>query len=413
MRPVLISRAAADPTTREAEVTHAVTAHPLRIAMIGTPFYEIPPTGYGGIELICAALVEALVSHGHQVTLFGGGPRSGTRATFVSTSPRLQHDRLGQALPELLHGARVDRLLRTIGSHFDIVHDHSAAGPLTARARSTPTVVTVHGGADGELGDYYADLGDAVRLVAISDFQRRQRPGLNWVGTVHNAVDPMRFRAAHRPDGPVLWLARFTPDKGPDLAIRACRSAGLPLVLAGKCNEPAEQRYLEETIRPLLGDDIRLVVNADRCITRELLTSARCLIMPIRWHEPFGMVMVEAMASGTPVVALRRGSVPEVVRHGVTGWICDDRDGLPEALRRCDELQPSACVAHVRNRFSAEVMAHGYEEVYRAAIMRQPHGRGALHKVITQTPSPRGTSPTGIEPAPMRHTLEPNDTFPA
>jgi glycosyltransferase involved in cell wall biosynthesis len=287
----------------------------------------------------------------------------------------LQPDRLGQALPELAHAARVDRLLRGADGSFDVVHDHSAAGPLAAGNRSVPTVVTVHGGADGELGDFYADMGCAVGLVAISDFQRRQRPLLNWVGTVHNAVDTTRFVAEHRPDGPVLWLARFTPDKGPDLAIRACRSAGLPLVLAGKCNEPEEQRYLQEAILPMIADDVRLVLNADRRTTLGLLSAARCLIMPIRWHEPFGMVMVEAMASGTPVVGLRRGSVPEVVRHGVTGWICDDADDLPEALRRCGQLDPSACVAHVRNHFSAGVMAHGYETVYRSAIRSRRRAR--------------------------------------
>jgi len=350
--------------------------------MIGTPFYEIPPTGYGGIELICAELVEELVVRGHRVTLFGGGVRSGTHATFVSTSRQLYPDRLGQALPELLHAARVSRLLRTGGPHFDVVHDHSGAGPLTAATRPAPTVATVHGTTDGELGDFYSALGDTVGLVAISAFQRRQRPRLNWIGTVHNGVDPARFVAAHRPDGPVLWLARFTPDKGPDLAIRACRSAGLPLVLAGKCIEPDEGCYLETTIRPMIGDDVRLLVNPDRGTTRELLTAARCLIMPIRWHEPFGMVMIEAMASGTPVVALRRGSVPEIVQHGATGWICDDPDELPAALRRCDELEPSACVAHVRNRFSARVMAQGYEDVYRRVIMDHRRARDVSRRVV-------------------------------
>jgi glycosyltransferase involved in cell wall biosynthesis len=309
----------------------------------------------------------------------------------VSTSRQLQHERLGQAMPDLLHAARVDRLLRGAGRRFDVVHDHSAAGPLTARARSAPTVVTVHGGADGELSDFYADLCDAVGLVAISEFQRQQAPRLNWVGTVHNAVDPAGFVAAHRPDGPVLWLARFTPDKGPDLAIRACRSARLPLVLAGKCNEPGEQRYLAETIRPMLDDDVRLVLNADRRTTRQLLTDARCLIMPIRWHEPFGMVMVEAMASGTPVVALRRGSVPEVVQHGVTGWICDDPAELPAALRRCGELESPACVAHVRRRFAADVMAQGYEDVYRRAIMTQQRAGEARRKLDTSLAGPPST----------------------
>jgi glycosyltransferase involved in cell wall biosynthesis len=356
--------------------------------MIGTPFYEIPPQGYGGVELICADLVNALVDCGHEVTLFGGGTYSGTNATFVSTTPELQEERLGLAPPELLHAARVNRLLQDSGDAFDVVHDHSAAGPLMAGTRPAPTVVTVHAPTDGEFGDLYADLGTSISLVAISDFQRKLRPDLNWVATVHNAVDPDCFVPAHRPDGPVLWLARFTPDKGPDLAIEACRAAGLPLVLAGKCNEPDEQAYLEETIRPMLGPDVRLVLDADRATTRELLTEARCLIMPIRWHEPFGMVMVEAMASGTPVVALRRGSVPEVVRHGETGWICDEPDELPAWLGRCGELDSSACVAHVRKHFSAEVMAQGYVDVYRRTIER---GVGGLVEQRVETDGQAGT----------------------
>lgn len=364
----------------------------LRIAMIGTPFYEIPPAGYGGIEAICAELVDALVAHGHQVTLFSGGSGSGTRATFVSTYPELQTDRLGQAMPELVHAARADRLLRTAERPFDVVHDHSAAGPLMAGARSLPTVVTVHGTADGELGDLYAELGDSVALVAISDFQREQRSDLNWVGTVHNAVDPASFVAEHRPDGPVVWLARFTPDKGPDLAIEACRSAGLPLVLAGKCNEPDEESYLAETIRPMIGEDVDLVLNADRSTTQELLTAARCLIVPIRWHEPFGMVMVEAMASGTPVVALRRGSVPEIVQHGVTGWICDDPEDLPQWLRRCGELDPAACVEHVQRCFSAGVMAEAYEKVYRNTITAHRRAGVAERRVSALIGVPGGRS---------------------
>lgn len=346
-----------------------MTDTPLRIAMIGTPFFEIPPTGYGGIELICAELVDALVARGHEVTLFSGGPRTGTRAKFVSTTPELQDKRLGQAMPELLHAARVHRLLQDASKDFDIVHDHSAAGPLMAAPRPAPTVVTVHGETDGEFSDFYHDLGDTVHLVAISEFQREVRPDLNWAGTVHNAVDPSQFVAEHHPDGPVVWLARFTPEKGPDLAIEACRAAGRPLVLAGKCNEPDEQEYLDTVIRPMLGADVELKLNVDRAATKELLTAAGCLIMPIRWNEPFGMVMVEAMASGTPVVALRRGSVPEVVEHGVTGWICDEPEELATWLNRCGELNAFACVDRVREHFSADVMATAYENVYRKVIM--------------------------------------------
>ena len=180
---------------------------------------------------------------------------------FVSTDPQLQYPRLGELMPAVLHTARVNRLLAA--GDFDVVHDHTTDGPMTAPVRRTPTVVTVHGPVDGEFGDYFEALGDTVRLVAISKAQRELRPRLAWAGTVHNALpdaalDGPPDTSETGPDRPVLWLARFTADKGPDLAIEACRAAGLPLVLAGKCNEKIERRYLAEVIEPRLHDGVRL-----------------------------------------------------------------------------------------------------------------------------------------------------------
>jgi glycosyltransferase involved in cell wall biosynthesis len=352
--------------------------------MVVPPWYELPPTGYGGIELICAALVDALCARGHEVTMYGAGRRNGTAARFISTTPEPQYRRLGAGMPDALHAARVDRLLAE--ERYDVIHDHSMCGPLTAAHRSGPTVVTVHGPADSELGHFFAALGPSVHAVAISDDQRRRGLELPWAATVHNAIDPTHFTAEHHPDGPVLWLARFSPDKGPDLAIQACRKAGLPLVLAGKCNELREKRYFEEVIKPLLGRDVELVLNGDRPTTNRLLSEARCLIMPIRWHEPFGMVMIEAMVSGTPVVAMRRGSVPEVVRHGSTGWICDDESELATALQRVGELDPGDCVAHARSAFGADLMARRYEQVYRHAIAQTCRVRRSIRRVPSLTP---------------------------
>jgi glycosyltransferase involved in cell wall biosynthesis len=207
-----------------------------------------------------------------------------------------------------------------------------------------------------------------VGLVAISHAQRRLHPELSWSATVYNGIRWDDLPHKREPSsGPVLWLARFSADKGPDLAIRACREAGLPLVLAGKTNERTEQRYLAEVIEPMLGPDVTLVRDPDRETCVELLMAARCMIMPIRWEEPFGMVMVEAMATGTPVVALRRGAVPELVRPGETGLICDDPADLASALRETGTIDPGACVARVRAAFSAERMAEGYEQLYRAS----------------------------------------------
>ena len=346
--------------------------------MVVPPWYELPPSGYGGIEAVCAALVDKLAAHGHDVVVFGAGRRCATAGTFVSIMDEPQFRRLGEAMPAALQAARMAAVLR--GSDFDVVHDHSPCGPLVASQYPAPTVVTVHGPVEGELGDYFAALGDNVWPVAISQSQRLSRSDLRWAATVHNAVDTDQFRAAPATDGPVLWLARMSPDKGADLAIDACRTAGLPLVLAGKCNEAAEERYFETVIRPLLHDGVDVVLNADRPTSLRLLTQARCLIMPVRWQEPFGMVIVEAMACGRPVVALRRGSIPELVRDGVTGWICDHPAELPTALHRSGELDPADCVAHARSAFDADLMARRYEAVYRRVVAqsRRPGTRRSV-----------------------------------
>jgi glycosyltransferase involved in cell wall biosynthesis len=303
-----------------------------------------------------------LAARGHDVTLFGAGTRTGTAARFVGTVPELQHERLGQGLPELVHVARTNRLIAD--GDFDVVHDHTVCGPVFAPQRSTPTVATIHGSPTGELGDYLKAVDRTVGLVAISHAQRQLGAGLPWAATVHNGLGPFGPTKQAAATGPVLWLARFSADKGPDLAIKVCREAGLPLVLAGKCKEAIEQKYLDEVVRPMLGPDVELIVNADGERAIELLLDARCLLLPIRWEEPFGMVMIEAMATGTPVVALNRGSVPEVVRHGETGFVFDDPTELPAALHEVSRLDPAKCAEHVRTSFSADAMAARYERVY-------------------------------------------------
>jgi glycosyltransferase involved in cell wall biosynthesis len=350
----------------------------LRVAMVVPPWYELPPPGYGGVEQVCAALVDALVARGNEVTLLGAGTHNGTAARFVSTTPEPQQDRIGDIFPELAHLARVDRVLAD--EPFDIVHDHTNAGPLLAPQRPVPTVATVHGKPVGEFADILAGVSPSVGLVAISEAQRDLRPGLPWAATVHHGLDVGDLPQKSRPgSGPVLWLARFVDAKGPDLAIHACRAAGLPLVLAGKCAEPEEQQYFDEVIRPMLGPDVTVRLNPDRETCLDLLFAARCLIMPIRWEEPFGMVMIEAMATGTPVVALNHGAVPELVNHGETGFICDDPREMAPALRDVSAIDPAACVAHVRAEFSADVMARGYERVYRRwAALDRPESAPAF-----------------------------------
>jgi glycosyltransferase involved in cell wall biosynthesis len=336
---------------------------PLRIAMLVPPWYELPPPGYGGIEQVVAGLIDALVERGHNVTLFGAGTRSGTGATFRSTVPEPQASRLGEGMPELVHLARADRMIDE--GNFDVVHDHTVAGLLTAPRRRVPTVATIHGCPAGELGDYLRHVDPVVALVAISHSQRRLGGGIPWTATIHNGLKCGGPHKTVPSDGPVVWLARYSPDKGPDLAIKACQEAGLPLVLAGKVHDSGERQYLENEIVPMLHPGVELITNPEGDRTRDLVARARCLLLPVRWEEPFGLVMIEAMAVGTPVVALSHGAIPEVVRHGETGFVCTDPAELPAAILATTTLDPTACAEHVHTSFSAELMARRYERVYR------------------------------------------------
>jgi glycosyltransferase involved in cell wall biosynthesis len=348
----------------------AVTpVRPLRIAMVMPPWYELPPAGYGGLEKVCASLIDGLVDLGHQVTLFGAGTRTGTKARFVSTDPKLQYPRLLEALPELVHVTAVNEMLEQ--DQFDIVHDHTTVGPATAAQRRTPTVVTVHSCPVGEVAAYLSRVDKMVSLVAISHAQRRVAPDLAWQSTIHHGIEVDGPVKPEPSSGPVLWLGRFAADKGPDLAIEACRKANLRLVLAGKANQKDEWQYLDVSIRPMLGPDVELVLNADRERTDALVCDAQSLLLPIRWEEPFGMVLIEAMAKGTPVVALRRGAIPEIVLHGRTGMVCADEADLPDALNDVRALDPADCVDHVRTMFSVPLMARRYERFYRQVLAQR------------------------------------------
>jgi glycosyltransferase involved in cell wall biosynthesis len=343
----------------------------VRIAMVAPPWYEVPPSSYGGIEAMVADLVGQLSVRGHEITLIGAGRDLSAASRFIPVFDAPPTSRLGEALPEVEYAAAVGQILA--GVQVDLVHDHSLAGPLLARGRPVPTVVTMHGPVSAVHGEIMARLGDSVHVVAISDAQRVDRPELNWAGTVHNALDIDAFPYAEDKDDFVLWMGRFTPDKGPVIAIDAARAAGLPIVLAGKRSEPAEQEYFDAEIVPRLGDDATYVGEVDGDAKRELFARARVLVFPIQWEEPFGIVMLEAMACGTPVVATRRGSVAEIVQDGETGIVLDADAGVEEigrALHAAVDIDPRRCRDSVRERFAPGIMADGYEEVYRSVVGR-------------------------------------------
>lgn len=366
----------------------------LRIAQVAPPFYELPPRGYGGIELVVAKLIDALVDRGHEVTLIGAG-RNGTKARFRRTYTEPQFARLGEPLPEAVHAAATAEILA--GLDVDIVHDHTLLGPLQARGRRIPTVATVHGPVQDEPGRYYRHIGDTTHLIAISDAQRGFAPDLNWAGTVYNALDPADFTYREEKEDWVLFLGRCTPDKGMHLAIDAARAAGRPIKLAAKCTEPAEKAYFEAEIEPRLGPGVEWLGEIGGDDKREALASARALVFPLQWEEPFGMVMIEALVSGTPVVTMPRGAAPEIVTDGVTGYLRRELDELPAAIDAVDAIDPARCRQEVLDRFTPEAMAEGYERLYRSIVER---ARTSIAPGVAQRRTARPG--TAAMPKPMR-----------
>jgi glycosyltransferase involved in cell wall biosynthesis len=345
-------------------------ARQLHIAMVAPPYFDVPPTAYGGIETVVADLVDSLVDRGHLVTLIGAGRHHTKAQQFLTTYDVGPADRLGEPMPEIVHAAKVARILDRLD--VDVIHDHTMAGPLMARGRLTPTVVTAHGPVQGDPGDFYRALGDTIQLVAISDAQRANAPDLPWSARVHNAIRAETFPFRAEKEDYALFLGRFHPEKSPHLAIDAARAAGLPIVLAGKCSEPIERAYFTREIEPRIDTDVTIFGIADAAAKRRLLSRATCMLFPISWEEPFGLVVIEAMVCGTPVVALRRGAVPELILDGQTGVICDDPADLPAGIARAANIDPATCRKHVEASFTVEVMAQGYEAVYRQAMRLSP-----------------------------------------
>lgn len=317
---------------------------------------------------MCHLLAEGLVETGHDVTLVAAGPDN-TRANLIRTFPEAQgehDDRLSEK--ELVHAARATSALREI--EVDVVHDHTMAGALSAGGRRAPTVVTVHAALAGPDSQalLWESLGRLVPLVAVSDAHRAAAPLLNWAGRVYNGIPIERYPLRKHKDDFVLFLGRMSPHKGVSEAIDAAESAGRPIVVAGEPSTASEQAFFDAAVRPRLGPDVKWAGEVAGAEKAELLGRAACLLFPIRWEEPFGLVMVEAMACGTPVVGLRAGSVPEVVSDGTTGIICDHPAQLAAGIVASRRLSPRDCRKHVEERFSARRMVQEYERLYRALL---------------------------------------------
>jgi glycosyltransferase involved in cell wall biosynthesis len=345
----------------------------MRIAQIAPVWFPVPPKGYGGIELMVSLLADGLADAGHDVTLFASGG-SVTRAQLVSPmttppDPRL----LGNPWYDAFHA--LDAYLH-VDAHasepFDIVHDHAGIvgptlGTLFAKLSGTPVFHTLHGPWTDEAKLLYADVAPWVRLVAISQAQQAMSAGIAHAGTVYNGIDVNAYPYRAAKEQRLVYIGRANSDKGPVEAIEIARQAGLPMTMILKRAEPPERAYFDAEVAPLLGDDIELLENVSHERKTEELGRACAFVFPIRWPEPFGLVMTEAMACGTPVVTTNWGAAPELVDDGVTGFRRETTAELVAAVARVGELDPAACRARVVDRFSAQSMVRGYEALFHQA----------------------------------------------
>lgn len=335
----------------------------MKVALFSPVWFPVPPGRYGGIEAVVHNLAEGLVDAGVDVSLFASGD-SKTRAKLVSAFDEAPSEHIGQSFWELQHALS---FLERAGE-FDLVHDHSGLLGLTLFGLSRcPSVHTVHGPLTGEPGDVYeraCAVAHDVGLVSLTLSQRVPRPTLPWIANVGNSIDVSRYPFRRRAGESLLFLGRMSPEKGAHRAILVARRAGRPLKIAAKCREPGEIEYFERHVEPHLGPDVEYVGEVGHDEKCRLLAEAHALLVPIEWQEPFGLVMIEALACGTPVVALRRGSVPELLRHGRTAYVADDLGGMVAGIDRVAELDPTVLRADVENRFSVERMVEEYLEVY-------------------------------------------------
>ncbi len=336
----------------------------MKIAMIAPLVEAVPPQRYGGTERVVSVLTEELVKRGHLVTLFASGD-SQTSAELVACTPkslRLHGDDLLPTASVLLELAQVYEK----ADDFDLIHNHVdwLAFPF-ARISSTPTLSTTHGRLDlAEIRATYTRFPEQP-LISISAAQQAYFPVAHWLSTVYNGIALDHFRFRERPGDYLVFLGRINPEKRPDRAIEVAGRAGMRLVIAAKV-DPVDRDYYMTEIEPLIRRSpwVEYVGEVDEKQKDELLGHAYAYLFPIDWPEPFGLTMVEAMATGTPVIALRAGSVPEVIEHGLTGFVCDNVDEMVRAVQDVARLNRADCRFRVERYFSAEAMTDAYEEAY-------------------------------------------------
>jgi glycosyltransferase involved in cell wall biosynthesis len=361
--------------------TRYAPRHDVRIAQVAPLFERVPPNAYGGTERIVSYLTEGLVERGHDVTLFASGD-SETAARLIPGCERALRGTDHEPFWVHYHTCMLDDVYAR-AAEFDVIHFHCDVlqFPMVGRL-TTPSVTTTHGRLDlppiARCLTHFAGLS----YVAISDDQRRSRPELAWKKTIHHGIPSDLHTPVTAPGEYLAFLGRMSVEKGCVAAVEIAKRAGAPVRFAGKLDNN-EKFYWAEHVMPLFErGEVEYVGEIGGAVKDRFLGNARALLFPIDWPEPFGLVMIEAMACGTPVIAFRRGSVPEVIEDGVTGFVVDDIEGAVAAVARLDELDRAAIRRRFEERFAADIMIDNHVELYQElADQGAQHGRGALRSI--------------------------------
>lgn len=360
------------PTRRH--IGGAAEGSTLRVGIVAPPFLPVPPPGYGGIERVVSLLADGLVARGHDVTMFAAaGSVTNARVVTPLAIPPVLGD------PESL----ADDLFHTTAAYleaesFDVVHDHTGLGPaLGALLREHPPVLhTLHGPWTARARRLYGVLHDRIHLVAISRAQRAANPALRYAGVVYNGIDLAAHPFNPEKEDFLVYVGRVSPEKRPELAVEIAHRAKRRLVMIVKRSEPAEQAYWDAVVAPRLDGTVEVLDQPPHDVKVDVMGRARAMLFPIDWPEPFGLVMAEAMACGTPVIARPLGAAPEVVVDGVTGYLRTTMDGMVDAVSAAGDLAPEACRLRAELCFSGDAMVDAYERTYRAILGGEPTHAG-------------------------------------